>query len=104
MSSRTPTTTAAQIVHSDSADHGAGATGGDRDFYSTLFLTFGPLSAALGWLAFNSVGAVLVLGGVAATLVGAGLRPNRTRVLVARLGITLGLWPITVRTPLAWLI
>ena len=75
----------------------------DRNFYSTLFLTFGPLSAALGWLAFNGIGAALLLGGIAATVLGAGLRPSRNRILVALIGIALGLWPITVLAPLAWL-
>ena len=76
----------------------------DRDFYSTLFLSFGPLSAALGWLAFNSVGAVLILAGLAAIVIGAGLLPSRTRILVALFGIALGLWPLTVAIPLAWLL
>ena len=85
------------------ASHRADTRADDRDFYSTLSLTFGPLSAALGWLAFNSVGAALVLGGIAAIVVGAAMLPSRTRIIVALLGIALGLWPITVRTPLAWL-
>ena len=79
------------------------ASADDRTFYSTLCLTFGPVSAALGWLAFNSVGAVLVIGGVVAIVAGAGLRPNPTRGIVALGGIALGLWPITVLAPFAWL-
>ncbi len=82
---------------------GTEADTSERDFYSTLFLSFGPLSAAVGWLAFNSVGAALVLGGIAAIVIGAGLLPSRNRILVALIGIALGLWPLTVLAPLAWL-
>lgn len=87
----------------NSATHTAHPRPSDRDFYSTLCLVAGPLAAALGRLAFNGVGPVLILAGLAAIVIGAALPPSRTRIIVALIGISLGLWPLTVAIPLAWL-
>lgn len=46
-----------------------------RTFTSTLLLVVGPAAGALGWLAFNDVGAATVVAGWGATVVGFLLRP-----------------------------
>lgn len=70
----------------------------DRIFYSSLLLVFGPLALALGWLAFSSVGALMMLAGIAAIPFGFALRPTRARAIALVAGLALGLWPLTIGT------
>ena len=70
----------------------AGAPDG-RTFTSTLLLVAGPVGAALGWMAFNDVGAAMVLSGWGATVAGFLLRPTWLRGTFALFGLLFGCWP-----------
>ncbi|MSQ31032.1 MAG: hypothetical protein EXR63_05380 [Dehalococcoidia bacterium] len=69
----------------------------DRDtrrFVSTLLLVAGPAGGALGWLAFNAVGAAVIFGGSGATVAGVLLWPSWRRGATAIGGLALGWWPV----------
>lgn len=76
-----------------SSPHDTTSVSDGRTFTATLLLIVGPAAAALGWMAFNDVGAAMLLSGWAATVVGLLLRPSWLRGVLALVGLLVGCWP-----------
>ena len=73
-----------------------------RTFTSTLLLIVGPVGAALGWMAFNEVGAATVVAGWVATVLGFLLSPTWLRGVFAVLGLLVGWWPWVLGPLFGW--